>query len=238
MGMKKPAFFTIIFLLFTGWNIFATEPESAAVEPPDSANEAARVPETPAARPFPVYHQGLSASWLTRIVKQSGRSNFVFEDFLPGVYVGMELANVKYLRPAIRLTAYYPLSSTFNKMPQPPKTPLHFGVDFFGGPAFHLDQLRYVRFSFTPGLHLLFLNSDRWNYFNLGVAGRGGFELPLSRGWTVLINGMASLDNGNLGANRFLEPFDIVYQYQVDIGVRYSKKLSNAFFYIKPPSSP
>jgi hypothetical protein len=199
-----------------------------------AASDPAAPPETGPARPFLVYHEGLSASWLTRIIKQTSRSNFVYQDFLPGLYFGMGLANVKYVTPMIRLTAYYPLLSTFNKIPQPPKSPLHFGVDFFGGPAFQITGLKYVRFNLTPGLHLLFLNSDRWNYFNLGIAGLVGIEAPLTRGWTILANGIASLDNGSLGGNRLMEPFDIVYQYQVDIGVRYSKKLSNSFSYICP----
>ncbi|MDR1239886.1 MAG: hypothetical protein LBK27_07215 [Treponema sp.] len=239
--IKHSVFCAILCLLFMGGNVMAEEP-AAAAEPAVPAEVAAPA-ETPAAaeepaaqtgRPFIVYHEGLSASWLTRIIKQTGRSNFVYEDFLAGLYFGMALTNVKYVTPAIRLTAYYPLRSTFNKYPQASKTPLHYGADFFGGAAFQIDQLEYVRISLTPGLHLFFLNSDRWNYLNLGIAGRAGVELPLTRGWTILINGIASLDNGNLGGNWRMEPFDVAYQYQVDFGVRYSRKLSNAVPWIKP----
>jgi hypothetical protein len=185
-----------------------------------------------------IFSEGLTASWLTRIIKQTDRSNFVFKDFLPGLYFGVQMANFKPLNPMIRLAAFYPLSSSFNKIPQPPKSPLHFGIDFFGGADFEVFSLKYVRIYLSPGLHLFFLNSDRWNYLNLGVAGLTRVELPLTGNWTILLNGMASLDNGNLGANRRMEPFDIVYQYQVDFGVRYSKKLSNAYSYIpgrEPP---
>jgi hypothetical protein len=224
--LKKYAFFTAVLLLFLSRNVMAADYEPfAGTEPAAPADKAAK--------PFIVYYEGLSASWLTRITRQTGRSNFVFEDFMPGLYFGMALTNGTCLAPAIRLTAYYPLHSTFNKIPQPPKTPLHFGVDFFGGPAFQIDPLKYVRFNLSPGLHFLFLNSDRWNYFNVGVAGLAGLELPLTRDWTILVNGMASLDNGNLGGNRFMEPFDIVYQYQVDIGIRYTKKHPDAFSYIR-----
>jgi hypothetical protein len=234
----KKCTFIVISLLFLSRNVMAADTE------PFAGSESAAAPEPQATAPgeapadrkaglFIIYNEGLSVSWLTRITRQTGRSNFVFEDFMPGLYFGMALTNVKYLTPTIRLTAYYPLSSTFNKIPQPPKTPLHFGVDFFGGPAFQIDALKYVRFNLAPGLHFLFLNSDRWNYFNLGIAGLVGFELPLTRGWTILINGIASLDNGNLGGNRLMEPFDIVYQYQIDLGVRYSKKRSNTFSYIR-----
>jgi hypothetical protein len=224
-------------LLFAAGNVMAAEPEVSA-EPTPAAEpelEVSAEPDIPAvSRPFVVYNWGLSASWMTRIIKQTGRSNFVYEDFLPGLYFGMALTNVKYVTPTIRLAAYYPMVSTFNKFPQRPKLPLHYGVDFFGGPAFQISQLKYVRFNLTPGLHLMFLNSERWNYLNLGIGGLVGLELPLTRGWTILINGIASLDNGNLGGNRFMEPFDIAFQYQVDFGFRYSKKLPNTVSYIKP----
>jgi hypothetical protein len=181
-----------------------------------------------------VFNEGAAASWLTRIIKQTGRSNFVLKDFLPGLYFGVQTADFKPLNPMIRLAALYPLSSTFNKIPQPPKGPLHFGIDLFGGADFEIFTFNHVRFNASPGLHFLFLNSDRWNYINLGIAGLLRGELPLARGWTILLSGMASLDNGNLGANRLMEPFDIVYQYQVDIGVRYRKRISTARSAIKP----
>jgi hypothetical protein len=179
-----------------------------------------------------VLSEGLTASWLTRIIKQAERGNFVFKDFLPGLYFGVQTANFKPLNPLIRLAVFYPLSSSFNKIPQPPKSPLHFGIDFLGGADFGIFTLNYFRLNLAPALHLFFLNSDRWNYLNLGIAAQARVELPLSEGWTILLNGMASLDNGNLGGNRLMEPFDVVYQYQVDLGVRYSKKVSNAYFYL------
>jgi hypothetical protein len=197
-------------------------------------------------RPFVIFNEGVTASWLTRIITQSGRSNFVFKDFLPGLYFGMELVNLKSvfpkfpLVPQLRLAAYYPLRSTFNDIPQPAKLPLHIAADAILGAGIKINALRYVRFSLTPGVHFFFLNSERWNYFNLGAVGILGMELPVSSGWTVLINGMASFDNGNLGKNQAIEPFDIVYQYQVDVGVRFSKKARNEYPWIKPraPKSP
>jgi hypothetical protein len=211
-------------------------PGTAAGAPP----AAAVTPPVRPARPFVVFNEGVTASWLTRIIKQSGRSNFVFEDFLPGLYFGMELVNLKSvlpkfpLVPQLRLAAYYPLQSTFNDIPQPSKTPLHIGADALLGLGFKLDMFKYIRFNLVPAVHFFFLNSERWNYFNLGAAGILGMELPLTTGWTILINGIASFDNGNLGKNRDIEPFDIVYQYQVDVGVRFSKKARNEYPYIKP----
>jgi hypothetical protein len=91
-----------------------------------------------------------------------------------------------------------------------------------------------VGLNLSPGLHIFFQNADRWNYINVGLAGRLGIEFPLSSRWTVLINGYASFDNGNFGTNREMEAFDITYQYQLDLGVRYNKKAPNSYSYLKP----
>ena len=172
-------------------------------------------------------NQGAAASWLTRVINQTGRSNFVFRDFLPGLYFGAELRNVPYIVPMARLAAYYPLTSTFNLMPQKPVTPLHAAVDMVMGVRFEPFNMKYVRINAGPALHMFFLNADRWNYFNMGAAAVLGVELPLLPRWTLLVDGYASIDNGNLGANRQMEPFDIVWQYQINLGFRYSKKKEN-----------
>jgi hypothetical protein len=176
---------------------------------------------------FFTFSQGLTAAWLTRIIKQSGRSNFVFRDFLPGLYFGAELRNVKYVIPMARLAVYYPLYSTFNDVLQPPKTPLHYAADMMIGARVEPLNLKYLRVNAGPALHMFYLNSDRWNYFNMGAAAVVGIEVPLFSRWTLLVDGYASLDNGNLGANRQMEPFDMVWQYQINIGFRYTKKKDN-----------
>jgi hypothetical protein len=178
-------------------------------------------------RPFLLFSEGATCSWLTRITKQTGRSNFVFEDFLPGLYFRMDLHTKTIISPMVRVAALYPAISTFNEFPQKSKTPLHFGADMNLGVNFNLLDFAYFRLNVGPAAHLFFLNSERWNYFELGAAAFVGMELPVTPGWTLICNGFASLDNGNLGGNRDMEPFDIVYQYQIDIGVRYSKKLRN-----------
>ena len=176
---------------------------------------------------FLQFTQGITAAWLTRIVNQTGRSNFVFRDFLPGLYFAAELHNLKYVTPAVRVAAYYPLISTFNLMPQESKTPLHIGADLFAGLRFEKEMNQFIRVNGGPGLHLFFLNSDRWNFLNMGAAVFAGIEYLLNSRWSLLADGFASLDNGNLGANRRMEPFDIVYQYQVDFGFRYSTRRSD-----------
>ena len=176
---------------------------------------------------FFTFNQGASAAWLTRVINQNERSNFVFRDFLPGLYFGAELRNIPYVVPMMRLAAYYPLISTFNLMPQKPVTPLHFAADMIVGMRFEPFNMKYLRINAGPALHMFFLNADRWNYFNLGAAAVMGIEFPLVSRWTLLFDGYASIDNGNLGTNRLMEPFDVVWQYQVNVGVRYSKKKVN-----------
>jgi hypothetical protein len=192
----------------------------------DSADEEdANIP--PDGKIFVTFNWGATASWLTRIINQTERSNFVFNDFLAGLYFEADMHNVKHVTPLVRLTAYYPLTATFNEMPQKPNTPLHFGADMLAGIRFGLFDTQYARADVGLALHLFFLNADRWNYLDLGGAVLAGIELPLAKRWTLMIGGAASMDNGNLGGNRDMEPFDVVYQYQVSLGARYSKKKQN-----------
>ena len=60
-----------------------------------------------------------------------------------------------------------------------------------------------------------------------------GCELPIAKRWTILVNGFASLDYGNFGTNKNIEPLNYVWQYQLDLGFRYSKKATNSYSYIK-----
>jgi len=189
-------------------------------------------------RPYIVLNEGVASSWLTRIVKKTERSNFVFEDFLVGLYCRVDLENIKYVTPIARLAVYYPMTQTFNKVPQLPKNPLHYSLDLNIGIKFDILDLEYFRLNLGPALHLFFLNAERWNYLDLGGTVFLGMEVPLTKNWTFLCGGFASLDNGNLGANRRMEPFDIAYQYQIEIGVRYSKKITNrTFLFAKKPQA-
>ena len=202
----------------------AEEPEiSEAVPPPLPPDQSIDNSD----KIFFTFNQGVAASWLTRVINQSERSNFVFRDFLPGLYFGAELRNLPYIVPMMRLAAYYPIASTFNHMPQKPVTPMHAAADLVAGLRFEPFNLKYVRINAGPALHMYFLNADRWNYFNLGAAAVVGVEVPLASRWTLLVDGYASIDNGNLGSNRLMEPFDIVWQYQINVGFRYSKKREN-----------
>ena len=61
--------------------------------------------------------------------------------------------------------------------------------------------------------------------------------MPLARRWTLLLNGMASLDNANLGSNKKMEVYDLAWQYQASLGFRYSKRAPNVKTYIPTKGS-
>lgn len=183
-------------------------------------------------------------------VEQTVKNNLSYMDFFPGLYINVEMYNVKNLFkdialeiiPAFRLAAYYPLNfaadtSTVNKKPQRAENSSHFGIDMLLGVKLELFELNFIRMNLTPGLHMLYLSSDQWNYFNLGFGLMLGFGIPLNEKMTFLVNGCISVDSGNLGNNRSEAKFDSCAQYQVDIGFCYStKKLNN--FSISGPKKP
>ena len=225
--MKKIASIVIVFIIISP--VFAE-----TVENTDTSVSSVNIIGS---APYLTFSYGASASWLTRIIEQTGRSNFVLRDFLPGLYFTAEIQNIKYITPEIRLTAFYPLYSSFNHVPQLPNNPLQFGADLFAGARIGTGWSIF-RLNTGLGLHMLFMTSERWNYFNLGVAAVAGIELAFSYGWSLLINGFVSADNGNLGMNKHMEPFDITYQYQASIGVRYSKIKRNDSALFIPKESP
>lgn len=183
-------------------------------------------------KPFVVFDYGLSAAWVTRIQKQTGRSNFVFGHTLAGLYVTMETVNIKPCDSVLRLAAYYPLAYTFNDVPQIAKQPILYAADLAFMPLFRADMWNYVKINFAPGLHVFYQLTDDWHFIQAGVIGMLGVELPIAKRWTILANGLASFDYANLGSNRDMFPVDWAWTYQVSLGVRYSKKLENKYSYI------
>lgn len=185
------------------------------------------------------FDEGATVSWNTRIIKQTGRTNFVFKDFLVGLYFTTRTKNFSELLPFklpvevfARVSAYYPLSHTFNDYPQPPVNMLNFGVDFMMGPSFQISFWDWAFLNLGGGPHVLYQRADRWHYVHLGIGGMLDLEFPLARRWSLLLSGLASIDNANLGSNRHMEPYDLAWQYQVSFGVRYSRNTPNTKFYI------
>ena len=183
-------------------------------------------------KPFLTFDYGPSVSWVTRLQKQQGRSNFVFEDTMVGLYFSMRLENMMPINSMLRFAAYYPIYSTFNKVPQTPKQTLLYGFDLFFGTIFEADMWKYIRIQFSPGVHFLYQLSDSWHYMSLGVGAMLASEFPISERWTITLNAFGSFDYANLGSNAAMFPFDLSWQYQAAIGVRYSRKKPNQYSYI------
>jgi|SRR5574344_1880798 hypothetical protein len=185
-------------------------------------------------KPFIMFNEGITSTQITRIVYQTdyNRSNLVYQDYMVGVYCGFITKNMMPLNSTIRIAAYYPVYYTFNGMQQTAKQMFLYGIDLFAGPVFQSNMWQYVRINIAPGLHFLYEVTDNWAYINLGGGFLAGAELPLARHWTILVDGYFSLDYGNFGSNQKMMPCDIVWQYQLDVGFRFSIKGANIFSYI------
>lgn len=184
-------------------------------------------------KPFIIFNGGISVASVTRIIKQKNVSNFVWNDFMPGLYLSAETKAMQPINSIYRLAVYYPYSFTFRNVPQTPKNVMRYAVDFFAGVLFEPRMWHFFNFNIAPGIHFLYQTGDKWNYINLGAGGMAGIEFPITRRWTISLNGFLSFDYGNLGTNASMQPFDIVYQYQLDLGIRYSKKAENKTPYFK-----
>ena len=75
--------------------------------------------------------------------------------------------------------------------------------------------------------------TDEYHMNYLGGGLLAGLELPLAKRWTILTNGTITVDYPNLGTNRLVQPFDLVRQYNVSVGVQYSKRGKNKYSYLR-----
>ena len=183
-------------------------------------------------KPFIIFNEGVSWASVTRIQKQDSRSNFVFRDDMIGAFFGIQTKNMQPCNSIVRIAAYYPYHHTFNEVPQDSMQTILYGCDIFAAPLFETDMWKYVRIHFAPGIHFLYQLSDNWNYIDLGLGAQLGLELPVAWHWTILVNGFATADYGNLGSNKNMMPFDYCWEYQLELGLRYSRKAPNEFSYI------
>lgn len=244
--MKKTTIFLVL-LLCVAAGVFAAEQESDETIATDATTKKAS--STPIAdginpktgfpvisdKPFVIFNYGASFSQVTRIVYQSdfGRSNFVWQNYLVGVSCELQTVNMKPVNSIIRVAAYYPYLHTFNGMDQAAKQPILYGADIYAGPLFQTDMWKYVRINFSLGPHFFYELSDEYHHIELGGATLLGLELPVAKHWTILVNGVASLDYGNLGTNKVIQPYDIVWNYQLEAAFRFSKRNPNEFSYIR-----
>lgn len=190
-----------------------------------------------------MYNWGLSWGWITRIKKQENRSNFVWNDKLVGAFFEVQSHNLLSLGNFLsfnftgRVAIHYPYSYTFNKVPQFAKQTILYNIDLFIAPVLTMNIFKIARLDLELGLHVSYQLSDKWHYWNIGPGVKFDLEFPISSSWTAIIGGLFSWDNGNLGTNGRMQPLNYVYEYQGQIGARYSYNFRNPFSYI-PYKSP
>lgn len=184
-------------------------------------------------KPYLMFDWGAAVNFNTRIKFQEKRSNFVMKDMMVGAYFTMETVNIKPLDSITRIAAYYPLSGTFNGVPQVSAQVLLYSFDLIFAPLFRLDMWNYVGINIAPGLHFMYQLTDEFHYMQLGAAVLAGLEFPVFEKWTFLVNGVFALDYPNLGSNRDMFPISLAWDYQISIGARYSKKGANKYSYVK-----
>ena len=245
--MNKKNLFPLFLLILSANTLFAAGKKDKAVEPPVDEDIAAVEIDKPEAadeidsktgfpkikqRPFIMFNEGAAYTLITRLEKQDKRSNFVRQNHLAGLFFSLQTENMKPVNSMIRIAAYYPFFNTFNGMQQYPKQTILYAFDLLAAPMFQADMWKYVRLNFAGGLHYMYQLTDEYHMNYLGGGLLAGVELPLARRWTVLTDGTATLDYPNLGTNRLVQPFDFAWQYNVSVGVRYSKKGENKYAYI------
>lgn len=237
--MKKTfIFFTLIlFSVFAAFSQEKASPEknlfNAETDSDEELNKITGFPEIKK-KPYIMFNEGIAVSQQTKIITQDkyGRSNFVWENSHLGLFVEMQTANMQPFNSLLRLTFYYPVARSFNGMKQMSAQILLYGVDLFYGIMFESDMWKYVRFKFAVGPHFDYHLTDEFHILDLGGGALLGLELPLAWHWTIVVNGLASLDYGNLGSNNKIQPYNVVWQYQFEIGFRFSKKGPNQYSYI------
>lgn len=183
-------------------------------------------------KPFAIFNYGFSSAIVTRVEKQEKRSNFVRQNTMLGGYFSMQSVNMQPVNSVLRLSAYYPVYSTFNGMEMKGKQKLVGALDVFAGPMLETDMWKYVQIKGSAGLHFMYQATDEFSLIYLGLGLLCGMELPLASCWTMLVDGTASLDYAGFGTNRNIQPYTASWNCRVDIGARYSRKARHAYSYI------
>lgn len=186
-----------------------------------------------------LHNWGISWASITRIQKQSGRSNFVWNDKLIGAYYEMTTNNFLVMGKRIKVDLfarnafYYPYAYTFNKVKQVTTQTVLYNFDLFTGAKFSMSFWDWVTVSAKPGVHVLYQLHDKWHYVHIGAGLGMEAEMPISSRWSFNIGGIWTWDNANLGSNRRMRPYDFCWEYQAQIGFRYSKRDLNPKSFVK-----
>ena len=228
--------FAFAFLLFPvicqETNFFETSTAEEKDDPNVEINEKTGFQRIKA-KPFVMFNEGFAAAQVTRIQTVSGRSNFVWQNDFIGAFFQIQTRNMKPLNSVIRTSVFYPFYNTFNDVKQFPKQTVLYAFDLFAGPILETDMWKYVRLKFGLGLHYMYQLSDEYHLHYLGGGALAGLELPVESRWSVLLDGTFSFDYPNFGTNSLVQPYDYSWQYQLNLGVRYSVKGKNKYSYIR-----
>lgn len=226
--MKKVFFAALVFLFCSG-SVFA---QSEAQNSEEKLNPKTGFPVIKDI-PYIVFDEGLSFAAVTRLEKKSGRSNFVWTDYMIGAYFAIQSVNIKPVDSIIKISAYYPFAHDFNDVEQLAKQTVLYAFDLFAGPVFEASMWEYVRLRYSVGLHYMYQLSDEYHYHYLGLGLLAGLDLPVAHRWNIIVNGGFDLDYPNIGTNKDVQPYDYSWQYHLDVGVRYSRKKTNKYSYVR-----
>lgn len=228
--------FSLALLIFPAFsqetNLFETSTSDDHNDTNVEINEKTGFPKIKA-KPFVMFNEGIAMAQVTRIQTVSGRSNFVWQNDMIGAFFQIQTRNMKPLNSVIRTSVFYPFYNKFNEVKQFPKQTILYAFDLFAGPILETDMWKYVRLKFGLGLHYMYQLSDEYHLNYLGGGALAGLELPIEPRWTILLDGTFSFDYPNLGTNRLVQPYDYSWQYQLNLGVRYSVKGKNRYSYIR-----
>lgn len=182
------------------------------------------------------FDEGISYAQLTRIEKMEDRSNFVRENMMLGTYVKFTTVDFSKIDYLIKLSAFYPFYNAFNGMQQQSRNMFNYAINNYFGMVYTDNQLGYVEINYSLGFHYMYQLTDEWKMHYVGLGGAVELAIPLTQHWSIIESNFFSFDNPNVGKNRSIQPFDAAYQFQFDLGVRYSKRCPNAVYIIKGKS--
>lgn len=183
-------------------------------------------------------NEGASFGQITRIEKLDNRSNFVKETMLAGGFVNFQTVDLwSWIDFTCQLGAYYPVKNTFNGMKQFPKNKLNYAVDGFFGATYTYDKIKWVPIDLSLGMHTMYQLTDEYHMIYLGLGFLGTMQFPLTERWSIVNNYFFSFDNPNMGNNKNIQPFTASYQYHIDLGVCYTKRAKNSYYYIAKKSA-
>lgn len=215
---------TVLAFLLSAFAISGISAQSLPLKKPEK-------PFDPTA-PYVMHNWGLSWSRVTRIQTQTTRSNFVWNDNLIGAFYSAQTGNLP-LNVIGKLAILYPYHCDFNGMEQKSKQVILYAFDFNAGPIWTIPLGEISKLDLAPMFHFRYQLSDKYHHFDLGAGIFVGFEFPVTRKFSVLLNGEFAYDFGNLGTNGRMQPFNPVFSYSADLGFRITTRGANKFHYIK-----